>query len=295
MNNEKIIKAGKIASQVREFARTIVKKDKPLIEIADEIESKIFKLGGKPAFPTNTSINEVAAHYTPSYNDETKAHGLIKIDFGVHVDGFISDNAFSVDLDNSEENKKLIQSTKDALDNAIKKIGINKTTSEIGKEIQKTIENKGFQPIINLSGHEIKQYDLHAGLSIPNFEDNSKHIITPGLYAIEPFATLSTGSGKVQDKNPSGIYILIDDRIPRTPFAREVLEYIIENYNTIPFCSRWLVKEFGTKALLALKQLEQNSNLHHFKQLVESSNSKVSQTEHTVLLTEKGEKIVTTE
>jgi methionyl aminopeptidase len=295
MSKEKILQAGKIASQVRNYAKSIVKKDKPLIEIANEIEEKIIELGGKPAFPTNTSINEIAAHYTPSYNDKTNAHGLLKVDFGVHVEGFISDNAFSVDLENSEQNKKLIQATERGLKKAIEKIKPGISTSEIGKEIQETIEKEGFQPIINLSGHQIEQYDLHAGLSIPNFNDSSKNKIIPGLYAIEPFATLSNASGKIQDRGDSGIYMLINNKNPRTSLAREVLKYIISEYNTLPFCSRWLVKEFGTKALLALKQLEQNSNLHHFKQLVEKTNEVVAQSEHTILLTEDGEKIITTE
>jgi methionyl aminopeptidase len=294
MSKEKILQAGKIASQVRTFAKSIVKKEKLLLEIANEIESKIIELGGKPAFPTNTSINEIAAHYTPGYNDKTRAHGLLKIDFGVNMDGFISDNAFSVDLENSQENQELIKSTQEALKNALTTIEIGKTTSDIGKAISSEIQKKGFQAIINLSGHQIEQYDLHAGLSIPNFDDNSKNIITPGLYAIEPFATLSKGSGRIHDRGDSGIYILIDDKLPRTPLARELLEHIIEEYNALPFCSRWLVKEFGTKALLALKQLTQNNNLHHYKQLVETTNSVVAQSEHTVLLTEK-EKIVTTE
>jgi len=293
MDKDKILQAGKIASEVRAYAKSIVKKDKPLLEIANEIEEKIIELGGKPAFPTNTSINEVAAHYTPSHNDETKAHGLIKIDFGVHVDGYISDNAFSVDLDNSDQNKNLIQAAQEALKNAIETINPGKITSKIGQAIQNAIEEKGFQPIINLSGHQIKQYDLHAGLSIPNFDDKSNNKINPGLFAIEPFATLSTGSGKIQDGQNSGIYMLVDDKLPRMPLAREILEYLIEEYHTLPFCSRWLVKEFGTKALITLKQLTQNGNLHHFKQLVETTNSVVSQAEHTILLTEN-EKIITT-
>ena len=111
---QKILQAGKIASQVRQFAKTIVKKDVPLLEIAEKIEAKIEELGGKPAFPTNTSINEIAAHDTPSHDDETKAHGLLKIDFGVHINGFVADTAMSFDLDSgtsSEENKKLIEAS----------------------------------------------------------------------------------------------------------------------------------------------------------------------------------------
>lgn len=77
---EKIIQAGKIEAQVKEYAKKIIKKDMLLLEIAEKIESKIIELGGKVAFPTNLSINDIAAHYTPSYNDETKATGLLKVD-----------------------------------------------------------------------------------------------------------------------------------------------------------------------------------------------------------------------
>jgi methionyl aminopeptidase len=102
---ENILKAGQIEKQVKEYAKNFIKKDMPLIEIAEKIESKIVELGGKVAFPTNLSINEIAAHYTPSYNDETKATGLLKVDLGVHIDGWIADSAFSIDLENSKEKK----------------------------------------------------------------------------------------------------------------------------------------------------------------------------------------------
>ncbi|MEK6817413.1 MAG: type II methionyl aminopeptidase, partial [Nanoarchaeota archaeon] len=294
---DKILLAGQIASKVKEYAKKIIKKNMLLSEIAENIESKIQELGGKPAFPVNTSINELAAHYTPSHNDSSIAHGLLKVDLGVHIDGWIADTAISIDLENSEENKKLIQASKDALENAIELVSkkIEKkeilTTGEIGKKIQETIESKGFLPIINLSGHQIEKYNLHAGLTIPNIDNKSTEIISPGLYAIEPFVT--DGNGKIRDGKPSGIYMLTNPKTPRTPIAREVLEYIGERYQALPFCSRWLVKKFGMKTTFALKQLEENGNLHQFPQLIESSNSKVAQAEHTILIT-NGKVSVTT-
>lgn len=293
MDKEKILQAGKIAKEVRDWIKPQIKKDLPLLEIAEKIEDKILELGGKPAFPTNLSINEIAAHYTPSYNDENKAYGLLKIDFGVHVDGWISDNAFSVDLEDSEENKKLIEASQEALNNALKKIELGSTTSEVGETISNAITSKGFHPIINLSGHQIEEYDLHAGLTIPNYDDKREIEITSGLYAIEPFAT--NGVGKVNDGQNSGIYSLIDERNVRSPIAREVLEFIIEEYKTLPFCSRWIAKKFGTKALFGLRQLEQNGNLHQYPQLIEAGKGIVSQAEHTIFIDENGEKIVTTD
>ncbi|MFA4953302.1 MAG: type II methionyl aminopeptidase [Candidatus Pacearchaeota archaeon] len=291
-DKEKILRAGKIAGQVREYAKKIIKKDTPLLEIAEKIESKIIELGGKPAFPTNLSINDIAAHYTPPNDDETLAHGLLKVDFGVHIGGNIADTAFSIDLENSKENKRLIQASEEALENALKITKENTTANEIGKTIQKTIESfSGFTPIINLSGHSMQEYDLHSGITIPNINDNKNIEIENGLYAIEPFAT--NGSGKVYDGKPSGIYYLSNQKNTRSPLAREILNFIIEEYKTLPFCERWLVKKFGTKSLFALKQLENENILHHFPQLVESSHAKVSQAEHTILI-DKDEIIITT-
>jgi len=190
-NKQKIIQAGKIASEIKKFAREIIKPEVSLLEIAEKIEAKIEELGGKPAFPVNLSINDIAAHYTPSHDDETRASGLLKIDIGVHVDGWIADTAFSIDLENNEENKKLIEASKKAVDSAIKLIkqkSGNITTGEIGKIIQETIESQKFIPIINLSGHSIEQYRVHAGLTIPNIDNSSNDLLNKGIFAIERYS-----------------------------------------------------------------------------------------------------------
>jgi methionyl aminopeptidase len=290
MDNKKILEAGEIASKTVKYAKEIIKKDVPLIEIAEKIEEKIVELGGKPAFPTNLSIDDIAAHYTPTYNDETKAHGLLKIDLGVHVNGFVADTAFSVDLENSEENKKLIETAEQTLENAIKITKKGTKLNEIGKTIQETIESEDFSPIINLSGHSIEEYDLHAGITIPNHDNGNTEELDKGLIAIEPFVT--TGSGKVYDGKPSGIYHLIDEKTPRTTIARKVLNFIQQEYKSLPFCQRWLVNNFGTKALFAIKQLEDNGNLHNYPQLIEASHKPVAQAEHTLLIDD--EVIITT-
>jgi methionyl aminopeptidase len=289
---EKTIKAGQIAKEVREHARSFIKKDMPLLEIAEKIENEIIKSGGKPAFPTNLSINEIAAHYTPSYNDETLAQGLLKVDLGVQVDGWIADTAFSIDLDNNEENKKLIKASEEALSNALKKMKTGVTLKEIGETIQKTIESYKANPIVNLSGHSMQEYDLHSGITVPNIDNNSDEEIEEGLFAIEPFATF--GNGKIYDGKPSEIYIIIKRKAIRNPVAREIMNFIEEEYQTLPFCSRWLVKKFGTTALMALKQLEHEGIVHRYEQLIEISHKPVAQSEHTVLI-QKDKATITTE
>ncbi len=289
MNTEKIVKAGKIASQVKKFARSLIKPKMPLLDIAEKIEAKIIELGGEPAFPVNLSIDNIAAHYTPSHDDKSLAHGLLKVDLGVHIDGWIADTAFSIDLENSQENKKLIYASEEALKSAEKILKSGMHLNKIGGAIEKTIKSNGFSPIINLSGHEISQYEIHAGATVPNIDDSRASILAPGLYAIEPFAT--NGSGKVHDGKPSGIYMLQASQAPRNPGARKLLDFIVKEYNTLPFCSRWIVKKFGTKSLFDLKILENNGNLHHFAQLTESENAIVSQAENTFLV---GKEIIVT-
>jgi len=300
MNSEeksKYIEAGKIAAQAKQFAKQIIKKNMPLLEIAEKIDAKISELGAKPAFPVNLCIDDVAAHYTPSHNDVSVAHGLLKVDIGVQVDGYIADTAFSIDLENKIENKKLIESAEKALQNAISAVKEEKNLAEIGSVVQETISSYGFSPIKNLTGHELSQGVLHAGVTIPNYNNGNTKTLSPGkAYAIEPFST--TGAGIVYDSRDSGIYRFQEKKAIRDPHAREILKFIEEEYQTLPFCSRWLVKKFGTRALLSLSLLEKTGILHQYEQLVEKNHAPVAQAEHTILILSdktKEKVIVTTE
>lgn len=280
---EKIKKAGEIAQEVIAYAKGFIKKDMLLLEIAERIERKIEELGGKPAFPVNTSINDIAAHYTPSADDKSIAIGLLKIDLGVHIDGFISDNAFSLDLENNEKNKKLIIAAEEALANVLKEVNNDMSFSQAGAIIQKSIMKHKFAPIKNLSGHGIAPYTIHAGKTVPNYENKNENIFGEGQYAIEPFAT--DGKGSVHEGKESGIYSLIKKGPVRDQLARKILDFIDKNYKTLPFCSRWIVKEFTSRALFSLRVLEQNGILRHYPQLVEDNAGIVSQAERTVFIT----------
>jgi methionyl aminopeptidase len=290
MSKKSIIKAGNIARDIKKWIRPQIKKGTPLLEIAEKIEEQILELGGFPAFPVNLSINEQAAHYTPKHDDETLANGLLKVDFGVQIDGWIADTAFSIDLENSELNEKLIKASEHALENAEKNISSKITLGNMGKIIEDTINSHGFNPISNLSGHLMEQFDLHAGVSVPNINNQSDYEIGEGLYAIEPFAT--NGNGKIHDGAKGNIYLWTEDRNVRSPIGRETLEFIKDNFGNLPFASRWVIKELGTKALLGLRQLENEGILHQYPILTEEKGKLVSQAENTFLI-EKDKVIVT--
>jgi len=284
-------KAGKIAAEVVKFAKQLINPSMALLDIAEKIEAKIEELGGKCAFPVNLAINEVAAHSTPPSDDETEASGLLKVDIGVHVNGAIADTAFSLDLSEKGEYKKLIEASEKALDNATGKIKKGVTLSEVGLSIQDTITEFGFSPIRNLSGHQLGEYLVHAGLTIPNYKNNNLSKIEEGAYAIEPFAT--TGAGIVYDGGKSGIYRLEKEAGVRDSMARKIYQYIVEEYKTLPFCERWIAKKFGSRTRIALIFLEKAGILHQYAQLVEKSHAPVSQAEHTLII-EKDKVEITT-
>ncbi len=288
---EKYKKAGEIAKQALEYGASLIKPNVKAIEVAKAVENKITSLGGKFAFPVNISINEVAAHYTPKEDDELtfKEGDVVKLDIGVHIDGYIADTAITVDLG---DNKELVKASEEALKAAIETIHPGIEVWEIGKVVEETIKSFGFVPIANLTGHSLEQFELHAGKTIPNVNNGLKTKIEEGdAVAIEPFAT--TGNGYVIDSAPSEIYSLINVKPVRGLMERRVLEYIVEEHKMLPFCKRWIVNKFGAGSAFALRNLVRYEILHNYPVLREEARGLVSQREKTILVL-GGENIVTT-
>ena len=98
MQLEDYLKAGSIAGEVRENVRKTDWIGSTLAEICDYVESEIIKRGAKCAFPVNTSLNEIAAHYTAEPNDPKTVSDtdLVKIDLGAQINGYIADTAVTV-------------------------------------------------------------------------------------------------------------------------------------------------------------------------------------------------------
>src|SRR3989344_1548041 len=136
-------KAGRIAREALLYGKGLIKIDASVLDVVEKVEKKIFDLGGRPAFPTQISINEMAAHFTPiKENFKLKENEVVKLDVGAHVNGAIGDNALTVDLGN---NKELLNASEEALSNAIKIIQIGTKLRDIGKVIEETISSYGFK------------------------------------------------------------------------------------------------------------------------------------------------------
>ncbi|MBI2670656.1 type II methionyl aminopeptidase [Candidatus Woesearchaeota archaeon] len=290
-NFEDYKKAGKIAAEVREFAKKIVKVDGSLLEATELIEQQIIKLGGRPAFPIDMSLNNIAAHYSATINDKTvfKENNLVKVDIGVHINGAVADTAVSIDLGN---NRELIKAAELALLEALKLVKPGIKILEIGAVIQQTIQDFGFSPIRNLSGHGLELYKVHTKPNIPNINNGDKNILQENqIIAIEPFAT--NGAGLIINGKPSEIYELKIKKPIRNQSARKLLSFIEQEYRTLPFNKRWLLNKFNNLDVsLGLSLLEREGILYQYSILPEKNDGIVSQAEHTVIV--KDDSIITT-
>ncbi|MEM2102181.1 MAG: type II methionyl aminopeptidase [Candidatus Bathyarchaeia archaeon] len=292
---EKFSKAGEIAREVRETMRKNVQEEMRIIDVCEKTEELIRKLGGKPAFPCNVSINEVAAHYTspPGDTKTVPKNSLVKLDIGVHVDGYVADTAVTVCF--NREYDAMIVAAEEALKTAIETIRPGIFTSKLGSAIQKTIESYGYKPVSNLTGHQVGRFLVHAGRSLPNvFHLSATRLHAGEVYAVEPFVTLKDAVGKVESGKEITIFKLKKHKSMRAPAARNLFNYIETNYRSLPFAERWLQKsplKMGYKE--AFHEIRAANCLTEYPIFIEASGKPVAQAEHTVFITENGCKVLT--
>jgi len=292
---EKFRLSGRILRESREEMRQFVREDMPVIQVCEKAEALIREKGGKPAFPCNVSINEVAAHYTSPPNDERRIpeKAVVKVDMGVHIDGYVTDTACTVCF--NPEYSSMKSAAEQALAAAIESIHGDMATSQIGVIIERTIKNRGFKPISNLTGHSVGRYLIHAGTSIPNVMQISFGKVKAGnVYAIEPFVTLPDAVGRVENSSEVTIFRLVKAKSMKNPHAKQLLKYIEENFRTLPFAERWLKGAVpGDKHGEAFKELCKSKAVMGYPVFVEVSRKPVTQAEHTLLITENGCEVLT--
>ncbi|MCX8202303.1 MAG: type II methionyl aminopeptidase [Candidatus Micrarchaeota archaeon] len=278
---KKTIEAGKVAKEIRKTIK--IKEGDSILELCKNLEMKMKEMGCEYAFPVNVSVNEITAHDTASVDDERvfTEKDLVKIDIGVHKDGFIADGSATFDL--SGEHGKLMDANIRALENAISVIKDGVFTSEIGKEIETTLKKYGFKPIDNLTGHALGRYIIHSNPIIPNFETKKSVQLKEGdIVAIEPFATYGNAAGHVSEMDRCEIFSADSIEPTRNRDARRLIEKIFSERKTLPFAERHYASSRAEK--IALIELVRNGSLIAYPVLREVSKSAVSQFEHTVIV-----------
>ena len=295
MQLEDYLKAGSIAGEVRENVRKTDWIGSTLAEICDYVESEIIKRGAKCAFPVNTSLNEIAAHYTAEPNDPKTVSDtdLVKIDLGAQINGYIADTAVTVNYDPQYD--QMVQTAEDALQNAMSMIKSGVKSKDVGRTIQKTIQDMGFKPIANLSGHSLDQYTIHAGKTVPNMWTIGSFSFSENeAFACEPFVTTKNALGFVRNGKTKNIFALVSRKKTKDEEADRMTDYIWNNFNMLPFALRWLLKEWEEKeARRLLEILVKKKVVHAYAILVEANGKTVAQAEHTFIPTQNGVTITT--
>ncbi|MCL2333592.1 MAG: type II methionyl aminopeptidase [Candidatus Methanoplasma sp.] len=286
----KLRKAGEVAAAARSLGMDMVKEGVKLYDVAQEVEGYIRSKGCGLAFPCNISINEIAAHYTPCVDDK-KVFALgdvVKVDCGAELDGFVGDTAGTVEV-GTKKYRSLVEASKIARDTVAEFVGVGTPINEIGRVVEMSMKQNGVKPITNLCGHQIKQYNLHAGVSIPNYNDGNTDRLKPGMIvAIEPFAT--NGGGTVTNGPPGNIVRILRERKLSDPKSQEFFEYARGEFKSFPFCARSCDFPDAEKHV---KDLIRHGVLMSYGQMIEARKGIVSQHEHTFYIAGERAEITT--
>ncbi|HET6403572.1 MAG TPA: type II methionyl aminopeptidase [Candidatus Thermoplasmatota archaeon] len=291
---ENYLRAGELAGKARALGASLCKPGAKHADVADAVETFIRDQGAQPAFPCCISIDSDAAHDTPGAGDAAVfAEGqVVKLDCGVHVDGYIGDTAITVEV-GTNKYAKLKEAAGAALRAALDVAKPNVEIAVISGAIETTIRGYGFQPVVNLTGHSVDHYVQHAGLSIPSIAATARGRLTPGTaVAIEPFAT--DGKGKIKDSLGGHIYHFMAPKPQRDPHARAALEHIQKNFDKLPFAERWLVGAVPQERVqYTMRLLERSGAVKQYPILREIGNGQVAQFEHTILVEDGGITVTT--
>ncbi|MFW9923102.1 MAG: type II methionyl aminopeptidase [Candidatus Thorarchaeota archaeon] len=295
---EKYREAGKIAAIVMKRAKKYITKGRKLKIICDSLENEIRKANAEPAFPVNISVNQIAAHYTSPIDDDLTLpeRSIVKLDLGVHVDGYISDHAKTYLVGGTKTYQELRRVSELALDKAIAFIKPGVRPGEIGEIIENTIHGEGYVPVTDLTGHIIERWKLHAGISIPNSKPKfgflGPRLKVGQVIAVEPFVTTPDGSEKIYDESYS--YIFSQTSTKTKSQDSKIIMEAIEKYQGLPFALRWLENLMSqTRLFEALKEMIAYNSLNRYPMLVSKSQTPVAQSEHTVIITENGCEVIT--
>lgn len=198
---DSIRKAGKVLVKVLKDLESFIKPGVTTDEIDRRAATLIRSYGASPAFkgykgfPGNicTSVNEVIVHGIPSER-VLRSGDIISLDIGVKLDGYFADAAVTFAVGEiSDEAKRLVKITQEALYAGIEQVWPGNRLSNISYAIQDLVESNGFSVVRAFVGHGVG-LDLHELPEIPNFGTPGKGAqLKPGMVlALEPMANMGT-------------------------------------------------------------------------------------------------------
>ncbi|MDA7997948.1 MAG: type II methionyl aminopeptidase, partial [Nitrosopumilus sp.] len=233
--------------------------------------------------------------YTAEPGDQTVIgeSDLVKVDLGAHVNGHIADTAVTVCYDPVYDG--LVQAAEEALAAAMSIARPGTKAREIGRAIETSVKGRGFKPIVNLSGHSLDRYTIHAGKTIPNVWSIGGFSLSEGsAYACEPFVTTGKGGGFVRNGKTRNIFAIRTRKRTKDAEADRMLDVIWERYNMLPFARRWLLDQWDEgEAGRLLDILVSKKAVQAYPVLLEAEGERVAQAEHTFIPAGDGATVTT--
>lgn len=286
-----LLEAGRVSKEAKERAMDLVDNGVLLLDVAEEIEGLMRKRGLRPAFPTCISIDNVAAHYSPTHDDTLRFRrgNVVKLDLGAQRDGWVADTAVTVEV-GTRNWSRLIQASELALQTAIEAVHPGVETRVLGEGIRRAIEANGYRPIRNLTGHTIERYVLHAGKSVPNIPHGHDTLEEGEVVAIEPFS--SSGAGEVDGTRTGNIYRVLRTKPQKDDGLTEFLGGLDAEFHGLPFAERWAYA-LNPKAPALLNQLLRTRAVMTYPALLDVGAGIVAQTEHTMIVRAGGAEVTT--
>ena len=286
-----LFRAGRVSREARERAVELVDEGVLLLDVAEEVEELMRRRGLRPAFPTCISIDDVAAHYSPTHDDALRFRrgNVVKLDLGAHADGWIADTAVTVEV-GTRNWTELIRASELALQTAVEAVRSGVPTRAIGAGIQREIESHGYRPIRNLTGHTIERYVLHAGKSVPNIPHGHDVLQAGEVVAIEPFS--SSGAGQVDGRKTGNIYRVVRTKPHRQAALNDLLARLAEEFHSLPFAERW-AHRLEPRASALLNPLVRSGAVMTYPALLDVGRGIVAQTEHTIIIGSDGAVVTT--
>lgn len=292
---EKFLEAGRIAAQARKLGISMIRPGAKLREVLETVEQFIRSEGGGIAFPAQTSRNHIAAHYCSSPGDESVYldEDVVKIDIGVEVDGYVADNAQSVYLGENPRYHQLVAASAAGLEAAIATVRAGIQVREVSTAIEAAIEEHGFRPVYNLTGHGVARWCVHTSPQIPASPDrHDREVLQTGMVlAIEPFST--TGRGHVTEQGRGEVFMLI--RPPRKMKQIDPAAWgVIEGMNGLPFARRTFGALPRDAVESTLARLIRTGCIAVYPPLVDPDpDVRIAQTEHSMIVTDTGCDVIT--
>lgn len=170
-----------------------------------KVKSAFLGYGGYdvPPYPgvLCTSRNHVIVHGIPSKDDVIADGDIIGIDFGIFKHGFCADTARTVMVGNvSEKNRKIVETTEQALEEAIHLCRVGSRLGDLGAAVQNYAESRGYSVVRQFVGHGVGK-QMHEDPQVPNFgaAGSGKRLKAGLVIAVEPMVNAGSPDVEVLD------------------------------------------------------------------------------------------------